>query len=90
VIAAAFGMTDDHGGRSGIAQHFGGDVAGVRTRGERMAILTADGHGGSGRRFGEACDQGGRRTHHDVDLGRTVGKRVRAGDDFLQFADRGR
>ena len=81
-------MADNDGGRSGVGQHFGCDITGMRTELFGVAVLAADRDGRTPRRRGEACDQRCRRTDHHVDIGGPLAKHPRAGDDFFQFADR--
>ena len=77
-------MADDDGHGAGVLEHFGGDVAGVGTGRQRVAVLAADRDTRSGGNGGKVRDQRRRRTHHQLGLGQPL----RAGNDFLQFADR--
>ena len=66
MIGAALGMADDHMGRAGIGQHVGGDVAGMRARAGRVAVLTADGDRTVAGASGKGCDQRRRRADQHV------------------------
>ena len=43
MVRAAFGMADNHITRPGVAQHFGGNIPGMRAFGIGMTILSANG-----------------------------------------------
>lgn len=87
MVGAAFGMADDDGRGTGIGQHFGRNVAGVGAGRLGVAILAADGNRRAARSLGEASDQGGRRTDHEVGLAREGRCPC---DNSAEFGDRGR
>ena len=66
VVGAALGVANDHGDRTRVRQHLGGDVAGMGAGGCRMAILRPDRQRRATRRRGQLGDQRRRRADHDV------------------------
>ena len=85
MIAASFGMSDDHGRGPGIPQHLGGNIPGICARGLGVAVLATDRDARSLRLRSKAGDERRRRTDDKVDRG----KGARTGNDFFQLRDRG-
>lgn len=70
VIAAAFGMSQNHITGAGIANHPGRDITGVRTAGIRVTVLCADQNGAIATMPGDRGQQGGRWADQNIDPGR--------------------
>jgi hypothetical protein len=74
MVGAAFGMADDHMGRTRVGQHRGRDVAGVRAGGGRVAILPAQRDGAASGASGHPGQQRRGRAEDDLDRRRGVGR----------------
>ena len=65
MVGAALGMADDHVAGAGIAQHLGGDVAGMGAARLGVAVLAAHQHAAALHRLGDRHHQGrGRADQH--------------------------
>jgi hypothetical protein len=75
VTVATLGMPEDDMAATGIGQHFGTDVAGIRTLWRGMAILSAEGDAAAGDHVTHCLQQARRRANEKLASGPAASRR---------------